>query len=973
MKLKRITATLLSLAMVSGSLPFSVFADDQSDDDFSGYVLMNIPYGEFYTAENAVIGDIDAISSATNKVGNYGKAGGAYHSGISASISDDGTVTAVGGENGAKLRGVTWAVKVDNLDTVKALGGNEITDSSAVTVATLGKGQTSSSNLTGYEALMEAPDYSYYVLDSEPENYLEYDGTGFKSSKSTATSTATINVSASYGTNWGDVQLNVSEASEASDKLINAVVITADDGTTKGLYQLAQIWSSSDIAWKVAVTDGLDGKTIKNIRYYCTVKDNDLTDNAAPVYTNYIYDYNVELPISQVYTGTVTAKFENSNTISLSGLPADAENVTAKVYYTTGGRNPVYTYLTPMEVDPADDDIDPVFVNVENGKISIIPGSVTNKAGTIETFGTPVDGTTYTVELSCNNYIINKFTVDYSKNFSGYVLMNIPYGEFYTAENAVIGDIDAISSATNKVGNYGKAGGAYHSGISASISDDGTVTAVGGENGAKLRGVTWAVKVDNLDTVKALGGNEITDSSAVTVATLGKGQTSSSNLTGYEALMEAPDYSYYVLDSEPENYLEYDGTGFKSSKSTATSTATINVSASYGTNWGDVQLNVSEASEASDKLINAVVITADDGTTKGLYQLAQIWSSSDIAWKVAVTDGLDGKTIKNIRYYCTVKDNDLTDNAAPVYTNYIYDYNVELPISQVYTGTVTAKFENSNTISLSGLPADAENVTAKVYYTTGGRNPVYTYLTPMEVDPADDDIDPVFVNVENGKISIIPGSVTNKAGTIETFGTPVDGTTYTVELSCNNYIINKFTVDYIAEKPKYDGISSAKAEKAADDTIRFVASIDSLDYKVVGFIFEADGIEIRRSTNVVYTSVAGSELGLEDFAENKYLYSFEISDIADPDTKIKVTPYSVDLNGNEVKADSIDYSLSSLGETVSVKTYAADDDTVSGSAVSLVSEERTAEDSKSETKSKEIPFKEEAVPDVIKIEDEEVE
>ena len=46
-------------------------------DSVGNYVLMNIPYSEFYTAEKADIGDVDAVSSATNKVGNYGKAGGA--------------------------------------------------------------------------------------------------------------------------------------------------------------------------------------------------------------------------------------------------------------------------------------------------------------------------------------------------------------------------------------------------------------------------------------------------------------------------------------------------------------------------------------------------------------------------------------------------------------------------------------------------------------------------------------------------------------------------------------------------------------------------------------------------------------------------------------------------------------------------------------------------------------------------------
>ena len=1045
-------------------LNFDSVSEVKEEKAFSGYVLMNVPYSEFYSAETASIGDVDAITSATNKVGNYGKAGGAYHNGTTAAQAEDGSWTAVGGENGAKLQGVTWAVKADSLDDVKALGGTEIKADSAVTTATAAHGAATSNDLKGYQTLTEAPAYSYYVLDEAPENYLVLENGKFKAGSVNAAA-STINVTASYGTNWGDVQLNASEAADAADKIINAVVLTADDGTTKGLTQLGQVWSSKDIAWKVSVIDGLDGKTIKNIRYYCTVKDTDLTDSEVPAYVNYVYDYSVDLAIPQVYTGTVSAEFDNANSITLSGLPSDVQNLTAKVYYTTGGRNAQYTYLTPVVTDPSDDDNDPIFVNVENNKIAITSGSTTNKAGVTVNYGEPVDGTTYTVELSSSNYIINKITVDYKepetlddgkytadieflkidsdtassagrsfnlksvpitaengklgvqllatgntasmitkieqdvngeyaelpfteveggkyvtatldsvddiKNirftintgssygvmvnearvrivadsvkeyFSGYVLMNVPYSDFYSAETASIGDVDAITSATNKVGNYGKAGGAYHSGTTAAQAEDGSWTAVGGENGAKLQGVTWAVKADSLDDVKALGGTEIKADSAVTTATAAHGAATSNDLKGYQTLTEAPAYSYYVLDEAPENYLVLENGKFKAGSVNAAA-STINVTASYGTNWGDVQLNASEAADAADKIINAVVLTADDGTTKGLTQLGQVWSSKDIAWKVSVIDGLDGKTIKNIRYYCTVKDTDLTDSEVPAYVNYVYDYSVDLAIPQVYTGTVSAEFDNANSITLSGLPSDVQNLTAKVYYTTGGRNAQYTYLTPVVTDPSDDDNDPIFVNVENNKIAITSGSTTNKAGVTVNYGEPVDGTTYTIELSSGNYIINKITTVYTEkQQPAPQPISTqaaAKAEKAADNTIRFVAGIDSLNYKEVGFIFEVDGKEVRRSTNTVYSSIAESKFNTADFENAKYLYSFEISDIADLGKEIKVTPYSVDLKGNEVKSESSVYSLNALAGEVNVQSF-AEDAVESGSAVEVYAEE----------------------------------
>ena len=402
MKHKKIAADLLSAAVMANGLSLSAFAAGESN--FSGYVLMNIPYSEFYSAGSADIGDVDAVTSATNKTGNYGKAGGAYHSGTTASIAEDGTVSAVGGENGSKVQGVTWAVKVDSLDAVKALGGKEITDTSTVTTATAAHGNVSSNTLVGYETLTEAPAYSYYVLDKEPDSYLILKDKTFKEGKTTVVNN-TIDVTASYGTNWGDIQLNTGEAEAASDKIINGIVLTAEDGTSKGLYALDQIWAFNQLAWKVDVTSGLDGKKITGIRFYCSVKDTDLTDGSAPEYVNYIYDYKTDLELSQVYTGEVTAKFKNPTQLNLTGLPEDAkkfENIMLRNIET--GENILVAY----------DDIDPVFVDLESSKLKIEAGSVTNAAGTTESFGTPVDGTTYTVELSSDNYIFRKISVVYN-------------------------------------------------------------------------------------------------------------------------------------------------------------------------------------------------------------------------------------------------------------------------------------------------------------------------------------------------------------------------------------------------------------------------------------------------------------------------------------------------------------------------------------------------------------------------------
>ncbi|MDE7244784.1 MAG: hypothetical protein K2O18_12540 [Oscillospiraceae bacterium] len=179
-----------------------------------------------------------------------------------------------------------------------------------------------------------------------------------------------------------------------------------------------------DIAWKAATVGGLDGKNIQSITYYCSVKDDSVgEDNSdAPTYQNYIYQYTVSgLSIPSVYPGRVTAKFNSASEIELTGLPEDAQNPTAKVYL-PGGRGQESTYLTPLEVDPADQDIDPVNAEIKDGKIAISPTlkTVTNNKGDSKTYGQPVEGTEYTIEISCDNWIINKTTATYSGSVDNY-------------------------------------------------------------------------------------------------------------------------------------------------------------------------------------------------------------------------------------------------------------------------------------------------------------------------------------------------------------------------------------------------------------------------------------------------------------------------------------------------------------------------------------------------------------------------
>ena len=158
---------------------------------------------------------------------------------------------------------------------------------------------------------------------------------------------------------------------------------------------------------------------------------------------------------------------------------------------------------------------------------------------------------------------------------------------------------------------------------------------------------------------------------------------------------------------------------------------------------------------------------------------------------------------------------------------------------------------------------------------------------------------------------------------------------------------------------------------AADKTgIIFTSGVDSLNYKEVGFIFEANGKTVRRSTNTVYTSVTGSQFAADDFDGAKYIYSFTIEDIADAETEIKVTPYFIGINGSETKGKEETYSLARLdsdNSAVPIAVY-SNDDTLSGAAVLYDADENAenspAEEEKPDKKETDIP-KTEVVEEVL--------
>lgn len=243
----------------------------------SQYVLMNIPYDEFYKADlnnNSV--KVDATTSATKQKTRNTLASGSYHA----------------DSEGEHINGVTFPVKVSDDFYDNNNGYTQITDDSKVDITTNMKGKVSTTTYEGKEALFESADYSYYVLSEVPSYYKTATvGTDKKLSfgavNGTKTQIAADKVTTKFKTKtkYGDYQLNLDGIKDAmgfeDDDVVYGVIVSTDDNTDYAMRHVENIWKTEELAWSVGiVTDShgcplssehyksMVGKTIKNVTYY---------------------------------------------------------------------------------------------------------------------------------------------------------------------------------------------------------------------------------------------------------------------------------------------------------------------------------------------------------------------------------------------------------------------------------------------------------------------------------------------------------------------------------------------------------------------------------------------------------------------------------------------------------------------------------------------------------------------------------
>lgn len=446
------------------------------------YVLMNIPYDQFYAADVNNSVKVDAFTSATkNKVRTAGLAGGSYHV--------DNT--------GNEITGVTFPVKVgEGVDLSKY---KKITDESSVDITVTNRGQTSTATYTGKDALFESASYSYYTLRETPKYYKEVtlnaDGSlSFGKTQGTAQKVSGVTPELTTQTSYGDYQLNLDGLENTifqSGTQVYGVIISTKEGNDYGMRHLENIWRVTELAWCTGFTSAVHncptssahyvnmmGQHINKVTYYTsqgiyeipvdnlyvpkkagqTVKVADakvsageaeitvsnLPTDFSPEYKIDGLDFTVEngkIVFKNAKKGkyTLTVSDKNNNYAEMTTtfiLSADS----APASYNNDNENPAIT----KNADASDEEFADYIKNITsvsvNGKSYAASGrgavKVINEDGSLKTDATPfAEGDTFEIAVTSTGYPEVKFT--YTKNAQEeykYVYAAMTWAEYWAAE-----------------------------------------------------------------------------------------------------------------------------------------------------------------------------------------------------------------------------------------------------------------------------------------------------------------------------------------------------------------------------------------------------------------------------------------------------------------------------------------------------------------------------------------------------------
>ncbi|RHR12554.1 DUF1533 domain-containing protein [Blautia sp. AF19-34] len=446
------------------------------------YVLMNIPYDQFYAADVNNSVKVDAFTSATkNKVRTAGLAGGSYH--VDAS--------------GDEITGVTFPVKVgEGVDLSKY---TKVTDESSVDITVTNRGQTSTTTYTGKDALFESASYSYYTLSEAPSYYKEVtlnaDGNlSFGKTQGTVNTVSGVTPELTTQSSYGDYQLDLDGLENTisqSGTQVYGVIVSTKEGNDYGMRHLENIWRVTELAWCTGFTSvvhncptssehykSMMGQHINKVTYYTskgiyevpvadlyvpkkagqTVKVADakvsageaeltvsnLPTDFSPEYKIAGLDFTVEngkIVFKNAKKGkyTLTVSDKNNNYADMTTtfiLSVDS----APASYNNDNENPAIT----KNADASDEEFADYINNITsvsvNGKSYAASGrravKVINEDGSLKTDATPfAEGDTFEIAVTSTGYPEVKFT--YTKNAQEeykYVYAAMTWAEYWAAE-----------------------------------------------------------------------------------------------------------------------------------------------------------------------------------------------------------------------------------------------------------------------------------------------------------------------------------------------------------------------------------------------------------------------------------------------------------------------------------------------------------------------------------------------------------
>ncbi len=730
---------IMSAAMALSVCPVSVAAaENEPAGDTAEYVLMNIPYEDFYEAEVSNDVKVDGFTSATkSKPKKKNLTGGTYH------VNEDGS----------DITGVTYPVKVS--PDVDLSAYKEVTDQDELTI--------DGTEYKGKDTLYENPSYSYYVLSSEPDYYKELtveDGKlcfGESAGARSAYSGAATELSTQ--SNYGDYQLTVGSLGDelASSDTVYGVVLETTEGDSYGLRHLENIWRQTNLAWCTGFTKEVHGcptssehykeimgEHINNIIYY-TSKGVIELNLSSPVYVPVKSEAEVSVEDAAVTSGEIKVSVSGFPSMYKAGysveglsdasvkngvLTYDAASAKAGEYTLTvtdkrGVYAPVtatfslYRESTPVEYNG--DNNTPAIVakaDAQEGEleeyISGITSVIVNETsysptghhgvtivkedGTIDLTAAPfADGDSFDIIVKSAGYQDLSFIyVTKSAAESAYVLMNIPYDKFYESEVENDVKVDGFTSATMSKPRTGTlVGGSYHKKT----------------DGSEISGVIYPVKVSQ--GVDLSGYKEVNDSDKLEITVTNRGQQTTTTYNGKETLFENADYAYYRLSERPAYYktasMENGQLVFGKSIGKVTAVSNASAKLSTTTTYGDYQLDISGFSlDLNKDQVNAVVLKTKEGASYGLRHLENIWRGTNLAFCTGFTSAVHNCPTSSAHYEKIMGQ---TITEIVYYTNkglYSIPVNIKVPVK--FEGSVTvenaAASAGQTGITVEGLPAD---------------------------------------------------------------------------------------------------------------------------------------------------------------------------------------------------------------------------------------------------------------------------